>query len=377
MHSRPASFYVHHLKPRLPDVAWRPASSRLVWLPVYASVIVVATIAIARQWLPWPGVPVLSLMIGLSFAGLMFLGHEVMHGAVVRGRRAKLLVGWLCFAPAVVSPRLWSVWHNRMHHANTNRLEVDPDMYPSLASYRKRRAVRFAIDHFAPGGRRWRGVLGLVLGFSVQSVEILVTARARLQMSPRDHRHAVVEAVVTSMLWIAVGSAIGALAFVFAYVLPIVVANAVVMSFILTNHGLCAATDVNDPLIGSLSVTTPRWVEWLTLGFGYHVEHHLLPAVSARHARSIRAAILELWPECYQSTPLGTALVRVFATGRVYRDATTLVDPRSGGAWSTLSAGPPAREDRMSHRTPSPDQAGSRAGVVPPQQPGWRWSSTT
>ena len=32
----------------------------------------------------------------------------------------------------------------------------------------------------------------------------------------------------------------------------------------------------------------------------------------------------------------GTALARVFATGRVYRDATTLVDPRTGGVWSTL-----------------------------------------
>lgn len=341
MRLHPATFYVHHLKPRLPDVLWRPASSRLAWLPVHASVIVVATIAIARRWLPWPGVPVLSLMIGLSFAGLMFLGHEVMHGAVVRGRWAKLLVGWLCFAPVVVSPRLWSVWHNRVHHANANRFGVDPDMYPSLASYRKSRAVRFAIDNLAPGGRRWRGVVSLVLGFSVKSVEILVTARTRLQMSAHDHRYAVVDTVVTSMLWILVGSAIGALAFVFAYVLPIVIANAVVMSFILTNHGLCSATDVNDPLISSLSVTTPRWVEWLTLDFGYHVEHHLFPAASARHARSIRAAILEMWPECYQSTPLGTALMRVFMTGRVYRDATTLVDPRSGGAWSTLA--PPDR----------------------------------
>jgi len=160
----------------------------------------------------------------------MFLGHEVMHGAVLRGRRARLLVGGLCFAPLAVSPHLWLTWHNRLHHAHANRIGVDPDMYPSSS-----------------------------------------------------------------------------------------------------------ATEDNEPLVGALSVTAPRWVERLTLDFGYHVEHHLFPALSARHARSIRCAIVALWPERYQSMPIGTALRRVFATGRVYRDAVTLVDPRTGGLWPTLA----------------------------------------
>ena len=60
--------------------------------------------------------------------------------------------------------------------------------------------------------------------------------------------------------------------------------NGIVMGFILTNHSLSPHTEVNDPLINSLSVTGPRWFEWLTLGFGYHVELHLFPAISARQA---------------------------------------------------------------------------------------------
>lgn len=335
--SRPAAFYVHHLKPRLPAVVWKPASSRLLWLPVHASVIVVATLAIAERWLPWPGLPLLSLMIGLSFAGLMFVGHEVMHGALLCGRRARLLVGGLCFAPLCLSPHLWTAWHNRTHHANANRIGVDPDMYRSLEIYRSNRAARFAIDNFALGGRRWRGLLSVVLGFSVQSAKTLVTARAQLHISPRAHWCAILETLTVGALWVAVAVAIGASAFVFAFLLPLLVANAVVMAFILTNHSLCAATDVNDPMIGALSVTAARWVEWLTLDFGYHVEHHLFPAVSARHGRTIRTAIRALWPERYQSMPLRAALARVFATGRVYRDSTTLVDPRSGGQWPTLS----------------------------------------
>ena len=47
-------------------------------------------------------------------------------------------------------------------------------------------------------------------------------------------------------------------------------------------------TEVNDPLANTLSVTAPRWLERLHLQFGYHVEHHLFPMVSGRHAPAIR-----------------------------------------------------------------------------------------
>lgn len=337
--SRPSSYYVHHIKPRLASVLATPASSRLLWLPLHVSIVVVATVAIARGWVAAPACLALSLLIGLAFAGLMFLGHETMHGGVLRGRAgwAKSLVGTLCFTPLVVSPRLWAAWHNRMHHANGNRLGVDPDMYPSLVAYRARRPVRFMTDHFAPGGRRWRGLLSLVIGFSVQSAHVLVTARTSLRISARAHRRMVVDTAVIAGLWVAVASVVGFVPFVFAFVLPVIVANMVVMAFILTNHALSPATDTNDPLLGALSVTTPRWVEWLTLGFGYHVEHHLFPSTSTRHARAIRACLVEAWPERYQSMPLGAAFVQLFRTGRVYQDATTLVDPRSGGTWPTLS----------------------------------------
>ena len=340
-----AAFYVHHVRPRLPAAVWRPASSRLLWLPVHATLIALATLAIARRWVPWPAIPVVSLIIGLAFAGLMFLGHEVMHGAVVRGRRTRLVVGGVCFAPLVVSPHLWVAWHNRMHHGHANRLDVDPDMYPSLTCYQTNPGARFVVDRFAPGGRRWRGLLSLVLGFSVQSAEILVRARGTLRLSPREHRRAIAETAAVAALWLVVAVALGVLSFAFTFVLPVLVANVVVMAFILTNHALSPATEVNDPLIGALSVTTPRWVEWLTLDFGYHVEHHLFPAVSARHGRAIRAAIRALWPSRYQSMPLAKALARVFATGRVYLDATTLVDPRTGAVFPTLSPAEHEHED--------------------------------
>ena len=70
MELHPASFYVHELRPRIPPGLSEPAGSRLFWLPIHLTVIVLGTIAIAWHRLPWPLLPPISLLIGLSFAGL-------------------------------------------------------------------------------------------------------------------------------------------------------------------------------------------------------------------------------------------------------------------------------------------------------------------
>jgi fatty acid desaturase len=116
----PVSHYTNALRPSLPEEAFAPARSRLLWLPVHLSIIVVAMVAIASGWVAWPLVPVLSLVIGCSFAGLTFLGHETLHGAVVRHPLARRVVGFIGFLPFSISPKLWVAWHNRVHHGHAN-----------------------------------------------------------------------------------------------------------------------------------------------------------------------------------------------------------------------------------------------------------------
>jgi fatty acid desaturase len=279
--------------------------------------------------------PLLSLVIGMSFAGLTFLGHETLHGAIVRGPRMRYLVGWLGFSPFVVSPRLWLAWHNRVHHGNTQHEGKDPDAYPTLREYRQSRAIRLA-TLIAPGLRRLRGASTPLIGFSVQSAHMLFAARAQGFLSAKERAYAVAETLLGVGLWTTLAVATGGLVFLFAFVLPLLVANAIVMGFILTNHSLSPLTQINDPLLNSLTVTTPRLVEWLTLGFGYHVEHHLFPAMSARHAPEVRAVLRAQYPEKYQSMPLLRATAALHSGARIYKDASTLIDPNSGREWPTL-----------------------------------------
>ena len=331
----PQAAYVRELRPELPAETFPPATSRLGLVPAHLAVIATSTVAIASGWLPWLLVPLLSLVIGVSFAGLTFIAHEAVHGGIVRGRAARQVVGWIGFLPFTVSPRLWAAWHDRVHHATAN-LANDPDVYPTLAEYRASRSIRFFINAFALGGRRWRGALSLILGFTVQSVHQLVSARRSGLLKARGLQVAIIETLAGLAVWATVAVLVGFVPFLLAFVIPLLVANAIVMSFILTNHSLSPRVGINDPLVSGLSVTAPRWVEWITLRFGYHVEHHLFPSMSSRNARMVRDLLRKHWPDRYRSMPLRKALGELYRTARVYKDAVTLVDPRTGREYATL-----------------------------------------
>jgi fatty acid desaturase len=255
----------------------------------------------------------------------------------VRRLKFRHIVGWFGFLPFVVSPRLWIAWHNRVHHGNTNRADIDPDAYPTLEAYRKSLAVRVATDFAAPGRKRPSGVLSLLIGFSVQSSHMLLVARKRGYLSKAEHARALGETLLGVAVWITLAWLVGPLVFLFAFVFPLLVANSIVMALILTNHSLSPMTGVNDPLVNSLTVTAPRWIEWLTLGFGYHVEHHLFPAMSARHAHHVRAVLTARWPDRYCSMPFFKALRALHRTARVYKNSTTLIDPPSGHEYPALT----------------------------------------
>jgi fatty acid desaturase len=332
MQLSPRSYYVHSLSETLPASVFGPARSRLWWLPTQLAIVAAGIFAIAHTT-RWPLQLLASLPIGCAFGGLAFLAHETLHGAVVRGRWARAVVGAIGFAPFLLSTALWMRWHGAAHHGNAQRDAVDPDAYPMLELYRRSRAVRFMIDRFSMGGRRWTGVFSLVLGFSIQSAKLLLRGGGEAPLGRGELARAWAGTAAAIAGWATIAWLLGAQGFVFAYGVPLLIGNALVMAHILTNHGLCPLTEINDPLANSLTVTVPPWLRFLTMGFGFHVEHHLFPAMSARHAERVRRELQQRWPQRYRSMPMLTALRLLHHTARVYEDATTLCDPRSGQRW--------------------------------------------
>jgi fatty acid desaturase len=327
---RSLSSYAREVRTALPPRAFRPVPSRLAWLALHLGVIVAGIAALYLRIGGWWAAPLYALVIGHSFAGAAFVGHETMHGAVVRHRGARQLVGWLSFLPFTMSPRLWVAWHNKTHHAHTMDEANDPDCYPSLTTYRRSAAARLA-DRVSFAHDRPAGWLTLALGFTGQSSQMLWRwSKTAPAMTRSERRLALFETFAGFAIWAAVLWLLGPARFVFAFALPLVIGNAIVIGYILTNHSLSPLTEINDPLVNSLSVTVPRIVDMLHLNFGLHVEHHLFPSMSSAYAPLVRDELKRRWPERYQSLPLITALRRLAETPRIYKTPTTLHDPLNG-----------------------------------------------
>lgn len=313
------------LRRRLPSDIFRPARSRLLWLGVHLPVIAGGLTLLAIGVPLWARLLV-SLFMGLSFAGLAFVGHEALHGALCRRAWTRRLVGSIGFWPFAVSPRLWVAWHNRVHHGGANDPLTDPDALSTRVDYDTSRAARVSTNL----QRLTRGVLTLLIGFTVQSAHVLHIAKTKGYLNRLHYRRAVLATLTALVPWVLVLILLGPGVFLHGYVLPLLVGNVIVMMHIVTNHALRPLDDKNDPLDNSLSVTVPRWFSFYTLDFGYHVEHHMFPAMSNRHAPLVRDEILRLAKDRYRSLPLHQALAAVCRAPRVYENRTTLVDPRTG-----------------------------------------------
>ena len=331
--------YSREVRRHLPQAMLARAPSRLLWLPVHLSVITALAVYVVKAQPAWYLALACALVAGHSWACLGFLAHEAMHHALTSSRTLEKLVGYCGFGIYCLSPTLWSAWHNQAHHGNTSRPVADPDGFGTVSFWRKNAVVR-TLEKFAPGSGYKRSAAFPFIWFSLHSFLVLVFHSEKNDYYTRVSRKVVyVESLAMVAFWIAVLALVGPWSFVFLYVLPLLVANAIIMSYIATNHFLNAATAVNDPIANTLSVTSPRWVERLHLQFGYHVEHHLFPTMSGRHAPAVRDVLVRLYGDRYLTMPHTRALRLLYDRPKLHDGSDVLVDPRTGATFGVLAPG--------------------------------------
>jgi fatty acid desaturase len=315
------------LRASLPARAFDPSPVRALWFVPLLAVETLATAGLATNWGGLGAAIVLSLIAGSTYASLLLLAHEVMHGAITRSRRWQYGLAWLGFTPFLISPTLWQVWHNEVHHAYANDPARDPDT--------------FADESMAAGSRASRAVLRLVPGagglasfffpffwFVAQGQIVLwYSSRVLPGFARLRRRAAASEVAAMAAFWAAVSFAIGWGPAMLAIALPLGIGNAVLMAYIATNHLLRPLAGSGDPVDVAMSVKTPALLDRLHFRFSHHVEHHLFPAMSGRHLPLVRAGLERICPDRFVCAPHVRALRWLYATPRTYRDRTTLVDP--------------------------------------------------
>lgn len=333
---RSVAFYNRALREHLDPKIFRPNPKRLIGFALcmgVASALILFTVLANPAWY----FKVLAgLGIGFCTGTLGFLCHEALHGSIVRNHKAQDALFFFGIIPFFISPTYWRHSHNRLHHGNAQKLGIDPDAFPNTRLFKASKYMQFMYP-FTPGSGHKRSIFYFFYWFSLHNLVAQVYMRFHHRgFDDMNHRRATIELSLQVLIGIAYLALIGPSNWLPLFVLPFVIQNYMLMSYISTNHNISPLTSVNDPLANSLSVKVHPVLEFLNINFGYHVEHHLFPTMCASHAKTVHKELVRQFPNDYKIMPKWKAIKLLYSTPRVYKNAHTLIHPHTGETFPTL-----------------------------------------
>jgi fatty acid desaturase len=316
------------VRAKLPTSVFRRSPWRLAWAIIPAVLIAVcAPLAMRAAW--YFAIP-LSIVIGHSFAMLMFFAHEIAHGAVTGSRLLQNLVVYPACSVFCISPRLWRTWHNSIHHAHANVDPKDPDSYGTMERYRHGGRFRKWVVHNSPGSGSILSPLCPFVFFIGQSQGVLWADTRKPEFKHYDARPAKIESVIMMLFWITVAILTGWRGALYLVAIPMMVANFMVMIYIFTNHLLRPLTEKHSSLDGTMSVTTLKLIDRFHFHFSHHIEHHLFPSMGSNNYPLVRQALQEIAGDRYLAPSHTTALRMLYSVPRVYGSPSEFLEPRTG-----------------------------------------------
>jgi fatty acid desaturase len=313
-----------------PNVFARRPMRCFLLIPLLA-IIIAGSVALVVLPLPWYLLLLISIVVGNFYASMLFLVHETGHGATLRSVRLQNLFMYPGCAIFCFSPHLWRIWHNLSHHTHTNRPDEDPDSFGTIDNFLRSGRGKHAFSKLGPGSGYWWAALYFPISFTLQAQSVLWVKSRKLPGYERlNRRRAAIDGAAMAAFWALVAFKTGLRGTVFVVLIPMLIANFVIMSYVVTNHMLSSLTVGTDSLSTTMSVTTLRLLDRVHLHFSHHVEHHLFPAMASSKAPEVRRSLMRNFRNDYVSAPHGRALLWILQTPRHYGDFQTLVDPYRG-----------------------------------------------
>ncbi len=330
------AYYNKLITPAMDQKFFERNPARLSYAVLFLGVNAALIYAVMTMEIHWTLKILAGFIMGQFNAGLAFVSHETLHGSIVKNKHLQDLVAFFAFAPFLMSPTYWRFWHNRLHHGNTQYILKDPDAFPTMTVYRQSKFMQ-RLFQWTPGANTIRSYFYFFFWFSFQSFLNQIYMRFGNKMwSEMKHTRVSFEFGLQVLMMGSLVYFVGLSNFAFLILIPFAIQNYTVMSYISTNHNLSPLTKVNDPLVNSLTVTTNPIFEFIHLNFGYHVEHHIFPRMSGAYTKKVHAELKKQFPDAYQYMKKSDALKLLYSTARIYKNHTTLINPRTLQTYKTL-----------------------------------------
>lgn len=334
--------YAKKLRPLLPAEAFLPSRGR-VWLILINIAILLLGWGIARhlgEWnwyLLWCYLP-FSLVMGNSIIFLLFGTHDLLHSKAIKHPLVRWTISLIALAMLWTPPTFWKAVHNREHHNKTNFLQ-DPDrnyLYDQPNSWGK-----WIQNLFVPSsevnslwliigmGHAW-GVhtfrnLSSVLLFNNALTEY---SPAAFKVSSKERKSIALEFLLILGIHLGILFYLGfhPIKLILSYFLPLWIGYAGIMFYVYTNHMLCRMTEVNDPLINSVSIRVPKIFDLLHLNFSYHTEHHIFPGINSDYYPKVRNLLQAHYGERFNLLNSDKAWCLMLQTPRHYKGENAFTD---------------------------------------------------
>jgi fatty acid desaturase len=329
---RNQAFYASVLRKELPKKIFKPVPQRLLWLPLHFAIIAACVFYITRINNQMVN-PFFAIMIGHSLAVIFFLGHEIAHGCVVKNKTLIIFLSSICFIPFGLYGKAFISWHNRKHHHATQHPFKDPDCFGK--HHLRNNCIR-QMANCLPGSNTLLSYTFLFWFFSFYTL-FIVWFQPNIFINKKEKIGSRVFSIIS---YLACG--FGAIYFyplglLYFLVIPMLVANFVVMIYLSTNHFLNPLTkEVNDPLVNSLTVDTWKIFRILHLNINYHAEHHVFPYVSGKYAPMIAKKLKEKFAAKYNHMPHKKALKLLYQRPKFYYDDVTFINPVTQEKFPTI-----------------------------------------
>ena len=313
---------------QLPKGCLEPRPEETVLFLYLLFAVIYGTLAILFGNLPlWLNL-LISTVLGNCYAGFFFFGHYLGHGSMVKTRWLREAMLFPCFWMLGMSPHMWKSWHHSMHHKLTNVPGMDPDAFGTIAHQQKRPIPWL----FIPGNGRAIPSLFFLFTFFTGHVQMILWVYSRskvfCRLSRLNRKRAIVETVSMFASICLLGYLSGPLA-LFTVLIPWIVANAITVSYTMTQHLLCPAPPTGGTLDSTMSVRVPKWLDVLHFRNSHHVEHHLFPEAPIKTLPMIRKVLLGMGQ--FKCPRMLTALRCVYYTPRFHSvDGQALIDYKTG-----------------------------------------------
>lgn len=334
--------YAKTLRPFLPAKAFEKDPSKIIVLLLNIAVLIFGW-AIASQLNNWPlyllwlYLPI-AVVMGNSIVILLFTSHNIMHGSVIKNTRLIHVLSLVGLTMLWMPPTMWKAVHNQEHHSKTNSL-ADPDrnyLYQQPKTWGK-----WIQNLFVPSSEVNPILLtvGMATAWGVHAFRNL-TSVLLFNREPADYvpaafsRNLKKRVAILGELLVMLSLHFCVILFLqfsplklaISYFLPLGVGYAGLIFYIYTNHMLCRMTEINDPLINSISLRVPKIFNKLHLNFSYHTEHHIFPGINSDYYPLVQELIQAHYPGRMNLLNAGDAWNLLMETPRHYKDENTFTD---------------------------------------------------